>query len=132
MRGGSSHPEHVRRLRAGVQRASAHHGSQPCRAGPRRAHRRDTRAKEKMRSLPRPIAALVAEPESTRKLGQFRLVEQLGRGGFAPVWSASEEYAGRELRTVALKLFSLEPGDSGQAGSVEQVLEEARTLCRVE
>ena len=77
------------------------------------------------------IAELVGEPESSRRLGQFALIKQLGRGGFAPVWLAREEYAGRELRTVALKLFSFDAGDD-QVGSVEQVLEEARTLCRVE
>jgi serine/threonine protein kinase len=85
-----------------------------------------------MRTLPVVIAELVAEPESSRRLGQFALVKQLGRGGFAPVWLAREEYAGRELRTVALKLFALESGDIGRAASVEQVLEEARTLCRVD
>jgi len=36
-------------------------------------------------------------------LGQFVLVNQLGRGGFAPVWLAREEYAGRAVRVVALK-----------------------------
>lgn len=85
-----------------------------------------------MRTLPEAIATLVAEPEVSRRLGQFVLVRQLGRGGFAPVWSAREEYAGRELRTVALKLFSLESPDGETDGSVAQVLEEARTLCRVE
>ena len=73
-----------------------------------------------MRTLPAAIATLVAEPEGSRKLGQFVLVRQLGRGGFAPVWSAREEYAGRELRTVALKLFSLESRDGEADGSVEQ------------
>src|SRR5882724_11482827 len=85
-----------------------------------------------MRTLPAAIATFVAEPEGSRRLGPFVLVRQLGRGGFAPVWSAREEYAGRELRTVALKLFSLEAHEGETDGSVEQVLEEARTLCRVE
>jgi eukaryotic-like serine/threonine-protein kinase len=85
-----------------------------------------------MRTLPVAIAELVAEPEGSRRLGQFALVQQLGRGGFAPVWLAREEYAGRELRTVALKLFALESSDGERADSVDQVLEEARTLCRVE
>ncbi len=85
-----------------------------------------------MRTLPVAIADLVAEPEGSRRLGQFALVQQLGRGGFAPVWLAREEYAGRELRTVALKLFALESSDGDRADSVEKVLEEARTLCRIE
>lgn len=83
-------------------------------------------------ALPVAIAELVSQPEPSRRLGQFALIQQLGSGGFAPVWSAREEYAGRELRTVALKLFSLEINAAGQSGSVEQVLEEARALCRVE
>ena len=85
-----------------------------------------------MAMLPLAIAELVGAPEGSRRLAQFVLLQQLGRGGFAPVWAAREEYAGRELRTVALKLFSLEQNEAGHAGSVEQVLEEARTLCRVE
>jgi eukaryotic-like serine/threonine-protein kinase len=85
-----------------------------------------------MRKLPAAIATLVEEPEQSRRLGQFVLVRQLGRGGFAPVWSAREEYAGRVLRTVAIKLFALESDDDEPESSVEQVLEEARTLCRVE
>jgi eukaryotic-like serine/threonine-protein kinase len=85
-----------------------------------------------MRTLPAAISTLVAEPERLRKLGQFVLVKQLGRGGAAPVWLAREEYAGRELREVAIKLFSLEASEHEPRGSVERVLEEARTLCRVE
>jgi eukaryotic-like serine/threonine-protein kinase len=85
-----------------------------------------------MRAFPAAIAKLVAEPEGARKLGQYVLEHQLGSGGFAPVWSAREEYAGRAVRTVAIKLFSLESEAGEGAGSVEQVLEEARTLCRVE
>src|SRR5690349_19162919 len=85
-----------------------------------------------MRALPVAIAQLVAEPGETRRLGQFTLVRQLGSGGFAPVWAAREEYAGQTLRTVAIKLFALEARPGEQVGSVEQVLDEARTLCRVE
>lgn len=85
-----------------------------------------------MRTLPIAIADLVAEPEGSRRLGQFSLVHQLGSGGFAPVWLAREEYAGRELRTVAIKLFSLDAELEHADASVAQVLEEARTLCRVE
>jgi serine/threonine protein kinase len=65
-------------------------------------------------------------------------VQQLGHGGFAPVWLARETYAGIDLRTVALKLYALDGGGSGgtDAGQRqarrEQVLAEARALCRVE
>ncbi len=44
-------------------------------------------------------------PVVPARVGPFRLVAELGRGGFAPVWLAAEEYGGVEIRTVALKLF---------------------------
>jgi serine/threonine protein kinase len=75
---------------------------------------------------------------SPPRLGPFRLVAELGEGGFAPVFLAAEEYGGAELRTVALKLFALDDvaGPTGTAGSLklthERIVEEARALCRVE
>ena len=70
---------------------------------------------------------LLALPEHQRRLGPFVLVEQLGRGGFAPVWLAREVYGAAELRTVAVKLFPV-----GGAAARARVIEEARALCRVE
>src|SRR5690242_6759764 len=72
------------------------------------------------------IQRLVERPEAERRLGPFRLVEQLGHGGFAPVWLAREVYGSTDLRTAAVKLFALEPGGR------RQIVEEARSLCRVE
>jgi serine/threonine protein kinase len=75
---------------------------------------------------------------SPPRLGPFRLVAELGEGGFAPVFLATEEYGGAELRTVALKLFALDDvaGPTGTASSLhlthERIIEEARALCRVE
>ncbi len=85
-----------------------------------------------MQSLPRPIAELVALHEEARRLGPFTLLRQLGHGGFAPVWLAREEYAGKELRTVAIKLFAYGSDGSSEQRDTERVLDEARTLCRVE
>ena len=69
-------------------------------------------------------------------LGPYRLVSQLGRGGFAPVWLAREMYGEKEFRTVAVKLFCVEPLAGGSASSGlagrEQIVEEARALCQVE
>ena len=82
------------------------------------------------------IARLLAS--SPPRLGPFRFVAELGEGGFAPVFLASEEYGGAELRTVALKLFAVDDvaGPTGTAGSRsharERIVEEARALCRVE
>jgi serine/threonine protein kinase len=84
------------------------------------------------------IARFLALPAAERRLGPFTLVQQLGHGGFAPVWLARETYAGIDLRTVALKLYALDGAGSGgtDAGQRqarrEQVLAEARALCRVE
>ena len=75
---------------------------------------------------------------SPPRLGPFRIVAELGEGGFAPVFLAVEEYGGTELRNVALKLFALDElaAPSGTAGSAaltrERIIDEARALCRVE
>ena len=83
--------------------------------------------------LPSPIAHLLALPDGERKVGPFVLLRQLGRGGFAPVWLAREEYAGVELRSVAVKLFALRPGGGSMSGRDSRIIiEEARALCRVE
>ena len=63
------------------------------------------------------IARLLAS--TPPRLGPFRFVAELGEGGFAPVFLASEEYGGAELRTVALKLFAVDAvaGPTGTVGS---------------
>jgi eukaryotic-like serine/threonine-protein kinase len=80
------------------------------------------------------MARLLALPESERRIGPFVLLRQLGRGGFAPVWLAREEYGTVELRSVALKVFGLDQGDPGSLVGRQQrvILEEARALCQVE
>src|SRR5690242_13664108 len=70
-----------------------------------------------------------ALPAIGTKLGPFKLLTQLGEGGFAPVFLASEEYGGIEVRIVALKLFF--PDRIGPS-VFEQVVAEARALHRVE
>jgi serine/threonine protein kinase len=64
----------------------------------------------------------------------LRLHSQLGRGGFAPVWLASEVYDDIELRSVAVKLFSFAAGELSAPTRRyrEHVIREARTLCQVE
>jgi serine/threonine protein kinase len=80
------------------------------------------------------IAGLLTLPESERRIGPFVLLRQLGRGGFAPVWLAREEYGSVELRSVALKVFALDKGDpeSLLGRRPRFILEEARSLCQVE
>src|SRR3954462_6044266 len=69
-------------------------------------------------------------------IGPFRLIACLGQGGFAPVWRAEEVYEGRKLRDVAVKLFFLPEGISPASAEAarwhDDVIDEARALCRVE
>ena len=85
---------------------------------------------------PGALASLLERKDEDRVLGPFWLEHQLGRGGFAPVWLAREVYAGKTLRTAAVKLFSI---DASSAATIDEarahkdrIIEEARTLCRVE
>jgi type II secretory pathway predicted ATPase ExeA len=82
--------------------------------------------------LPAGIARLLARPDAERRLGPFALVEQLGRGGFAPVWLAREVYGETTLRTAAVKLFALPRSRGTTARERARIIEEARALCRVE
>jgi serine/threonine protein kinase len=77
------------------------------------------------------ITSLLERPPDERRIGPFVLVEQLGSGGFAPVWLARETYGKTVLRTAAVKLFPLEGEGIGQPGQ-SRIVEEARALCRVE
>ncbi|WP_437815770.1 serine/threonine-protein kinase [Sorangium sp. So ce1078] len=80
--------------------------------------------------------AFLQRPDAERWIGPFRLIRQLGRGGFAPVWLAEEIYEGRRLRDAAVKLFflpeGLSPGSVDAARWRDAILDEARALCRVE
>jgi serine/threonine protein kinase len=82
-------------------------------------------------------------PAAQRRIGPFVLVRPLGKGGFAPVWLAEETYGETKLRTAAIKLFHFDRAAPSGArsslgtplgGSVsrDNILEEARALCRVE
>src|SRR5688572_22211010 len=90
--------------------------------------------------MPAPLSTralpFLGRPDDARWFGPFRLVCQLGRGGFAPVWLAEEIYEGGKLRDVAIKLFFLPDGIArGSAEAArwrEGIFDEARALCRVE
>lgn len=77
-------------------------------------------------------------PEPQRKLGPYRLLRPLGKGGFAEVWLAKETFGGIEIRDAAVKLFPLQndgPLSSGSrpsTGGSQRIIEEARALCQVE
>jgi TPR repeat protein/serine/threonine protein kinase len=91
-----------------------------------------------------PLDTLLAKPPADRWLGPYALDEQLGRGGFAPVWKAREVYGETEMRTVALKIFPIDAPGAGQTAPPssgprserlrhrERVIQEARSLCQVE
>ncbi|WP_170319274.1 serine/threonine-protein kinase [Polyangium spumosum] len=81
-----------------------------------------------METLDPALSSLITRPPEQRRIGPFVLVEQLGAGGYAPVWLARETYGKAELRTAAVKLFSLDVDATDRS----RILEEARALCRVE
>ncbi len=82
-----------------------------------------------MATRPAPLRDFLARDDAGRVLGAYQLTEQLGAGGFAPVWLADERMGGAQLRKVAIKLFSTGGLDPRHA---EMVVNEARALCRVE
>jgi tetratricopeptide (TPR) repeat protein len=79
---------------------------------------------------------LLERAPEARILGPYRLVRQLGRGSFAPVWLAEELFEGERIREVAVKIFlrpSGAPRGSPAAGVWrDRIVAEARALCRVE
>jgi serine/threonine protein kinase len=88
------------------------------------------------------LKTLLRRPPAERKIGPFRLEHELGKGGFAPVYLAKEVYGDKVLRSVAVKLFGLDPlsqtsvdssGSTRKGPSTrDHILEEARLLCQVE
>jgi len=78
--------------------------------------------------LPDAVRRLIELPAAERKIGAFRLLQQLGQGGFAPVWLADEVAGSAVLRQAAVKLFALERG--GEARSA--IIDEAARLSRLE
>ena len=83
------------------------------------------------------IRDFLAAPDEARRLGPYRCKEPLDKAGSAPVFRAIEEHAGLSLREVAVKLFDIGPaardgGGDGQGDWQARVVDEARSLCRVQ
>ncbi|MEP7124256.1 MAG: serine/threonine-protein kinase [Byssovorax sp.] len=84
------------------------------------------------------IKTFLERPDAERRLGPFLLVNQLGRGGFAPVWLAHEVYGDTVVRSAAVKLFALQrgPKSSGSRRVADAVRDgivaETSALCKVE
>jgi tetratricopeptide (TPR) repeat protein len=74
-----------------------------------------------------PPAGDVPQTEGTpRRLGEYRIVREIGRGGMGIVYEAEQESLGRR---VALKV--LPPGALGDAAHVERFQREARAAARL-
>ncbi|MDB4938788.1 MAG: uncharacterized protein JWP87_5760 [Labilithrix sp.] len=80
------------------------------------------------------IREFLATPDDARRLGPYRCKELLDKAGTAPVFKAVEEHAGRSLREVAVKVFDIgkATGNAANADDGSRVLDEARSLCRVQ
>lgn len=78
------------------------------------------------------IREFLAAPDSARRLGPYRCKELLDKAGSAPVFKAVEEHAGFVLREVAIKLFDIGKGADAATGDGSRVVDEARSLCRVQ
>jgi serine/threonine-protein kinase len=85
---------------------------------------------EDVRPGPRTLVGAAGEPcgtePSPRRLGEYRLVREIGRGGMGVVYEAEQESLGRR---VALKV--LPPGALGDARQVERFGREARAAARL-
>jgi len=74
-----------------------------------------------------PGAAPAADAEAGSRLGQYRIVRELGRGGMGRVLEAVDEPLGRR---VAVKVLLQRPADKDVRG--QRFLEEARIVGRLE
>ncbi|MCP3914247.1 MAG: protein kinase [bacterium] len=68
----------------------------------------------------------LSDPESARRIGDFRIIEQLGAGGMATVYLAEQESLGR---LVALKVTRPELADV--PATQERLLREGRAIARL-
>src|SRR5262249_50385246 len=84
---------------------------------------------EDVRPGPKTVVGAVAEPGvagSPQRLGEYRIVREIGRGGMGIVYEADQESLGRR---VALKV--LPPGAASHPRHVERFQREARTAARL-
>jgi serine/threonine protein kinase/Tfp pilus assembly protein PilF len=84
---------------------------------------------EDVRPAPPTLVGAAAAPWDTgapRRLGEYRIVREIGRGGMGVVYEAVQESLGRR---VALKV--LPPGALGDARLVERFQREARAAARL-
>jgi serine/threonine protein kinase/Tfp pilus assembly protein PilF len=81
---------------------------------------------EDVRPEPQPPAGPPRPQDTLRRLGEYRIVREIGRGGMGVVYEAEQESLGRR---VALKV--LPPGALGDARHVERFQREARAAARL-
>src|SRR5262245_60598798 len=81
---------------------------------------------EDVRPGPSPARDVPGADGPPRRLGEYRIVREIGRGGMGVVYEAEQESLGRR---VALKV--LPPGALGDARHVERFQREARAAARL-
>src|SRR5262245_40418632 len=81
---------------------------------------------EDVRPGPSPARDVPGADGPPRRLGEYRIVREIGRGGMGVVYEAEQESLGRR---VALKV--LPPGALGDAAHVERFQREARAAARL-
>lgn len=87
------------------------------------------------------LQELLARSEAERTLGPYRLVKRLGDGAFGSVWQAEEVFEDQVLRSVAVKLFSVDDmgpsrggtdASGGTEGRRNRIFREAQALCKID